>query len=102
MIANEGGLTTLGVYVSGNPMPDVYWRKGRADIDTRESRFRILAGGSLQVSSVLEITIFLFWWNLKHTRTFQIIGGCVEKALLIKRQFCFHIPVPMLSVSTAN
>ena len=57
MIANEGGLTSLNVYASGNPQPDVYWRKGRGDIDTRESRFRILPDGSLQVMPVSGFSI---------------------------------------------
>lgn len=49
MVANEGSLATLTVYVSGTPTPDVYWRKGRRDVDTRRGKFRIIDGATLQV-----------------------------------------------------
>ena len=45
----EGGLATLTVYVSGQPPPDVYWRKDRRDVDTLAGRFRVIDGGTLQV-----------------------------------------------------
>ena len=48
----EGSVVELRVTVTGNPPPDVYWRKGPVrDIDTTRGRFRILGDGSLQVSS---------------------------------------------------
>ena len=49
MVANEGTVATLTVYVSGNPRPDVYWRKGRRDIDVQSGKFRIIDGATLQV-----------------------------------------------------
>ena len=45
----EGALAILIVYVSGNPSPDVYWRKGKKDI-TNVGKYRIVEGGNLQVS----------------------------------------------------
>ena len=46
----EGSVVELRVTVTGNPPPDVYWRKGPVrDIDTTRGRFRILRDGSLQV-----------------------------------------------------
>ena len=47
--SREGGLATLTVYVSGEPQPDVYWRKDRRDVDTLTGRFRVIDGGTLQV-----------------------------------------------------
>eukprot|EP00094_Tigriopus_californicus_P005670 TCALIF_05465-PA protein Name:"Similar to Ppn Papilin (Drosophila melanogaster)" AED:0.16 eAED:0.17 QI:0/0/0/0.82/0.81/0.82/34/0/2463 len=52
VVANEGSLAELSVYVIGNPNPDVYWRKGRRDIDTTQGKFRIVKGGSLQIVGV--------------------------------------------------
>ena len=49
----EGGLATLTVYVSGQPPPDVYWRKDRRDVDTLAGRFRVIDGGTLQVGESL-------------------------------------------------
>lgn len=47
---SEGDVVVLTVYVSGNPTPDVYWRKGPVDdIDTSKGKFRLINGGSLQV-----------------------------------------------------
>ena len=51
MIATEGALAVLTVYVSGNPVPDVYWRKGKKDI-TNIGKFRIIEGGHLQVCNI--------------------------------------------------
>ena len=42
-------MATLRVYVSGDPMPDVYWRKNSRDLDTRVGKYKIIDGGSLQV-----------------------------------------------------
>jgi hypothetical protein len=42
-------LAVLNVFVSGNPTPDVYWRKGKKDI-TNVGKYRIVEGGHLQVS----------------------------------------------------
>ena len=50
--ADEGNVATLRVYVSGDPIPDVYWRKNRRDLDTRVGKYKIIDGGSLQVSTV--------------------------------------------------
>ena len=50
VVGAEGGVVVLRVYVTGNPTPDVYWRKGPSrDIDIRKGRFRLVDGGSLQV-----------------------------------------------------
>jgi Immunoglobulin I-set domain len=49
VIATEGALAVLTVFVSGNPIPDVYWRKGKKDI-TNVGKFRIIEGGHLQVT----------------------------------------------------
>ncbi len=49
VVANEGSVATLAVRVSGHPTPDVYWRKGRRDIETNLGKFRIIDGGTLQV-----------------------------------------------------
>lgn len=51
IVASEGSVATLSVQVSGYPNPDVYWRKGRQDLDTRRGKYQILSGGTLQVSS---------------------------------------------------
>jgi hypothetical protein len=48
VIATEGALAILTVYVTGNPSPDVYWRKGKKDI-TNVGKYRIVEGGNLQV-----------------------------------------------------
>ena len=48
--AGEGGVVVLKVYVTGNPTPDVYWRKGRSDdIDTRQGKYIIVDDSSLTV-----------------------------------------------------
>ena len=52
VIVPEGDIATLNVRVSGNPRPDVYWRKGRVTINPLTGRFRILPGGSLQIVGV--------------------------------------------------
>jgi len=52
IFASEGDVTDLTVSVSGNPSPDVYWRKERRDIDYRRGHFRLLPGGSLQIIGV--------------------------------------------------
>lgn len=49
IVASEGSVATLSVQVSGYPNPDVYWRKGRQDLDTRRGKYQILSGGTLQV-----------------------------------------------------
>ena len=50
-MGTEGAVVELRVRVTGNPRPDVYWRKGPVrDIDTSKGRFRIKDDGSLQVS----------------------------------------------------
>ena len=55
----EGSVVELRVTVTGNPPPDVYWRKGPVrDIDTTRGRFRILGDGSLQVRSNLSSHCF--------------------------------------------
>ena len=54
VVVNEGDVATLQVRVRGNPQPDVYWRKDsrRSSLDTSRGRFRIVAGGSLQIVGV--------------------------------------------------
>jgi hypothetical protein len=54
VIATEGALAILTVYVTGNPSPDVYWRKGKKDI-TNVGKYRIVEGGNLQVRLNLAI-----------------------------------------------
>ena len=49
VVTKEGNIATLAVYVSGYPQPDVYWRKGRRDIDVRKGKYKTLSDGSLQV-----------------------------------------------------
>ena len=49
VVTQEGNIATLAVYVSGYPQPDVYWRKGRRDIDVRKGKYKTLSDGSLQV-----------------------------------------------------
>ena len=54
MYASEGGVVELKVYVTGNPQPDVYWRKGtNRDIDTRQGKYIIVDDSSLKVRNVL-------------------------------------------------
>ena len=54
--ASEGGVVELKVYVTGNPQPDVYWRKGtNRDIDTRQGKYIIVDDSSLKVSNVLSL-----------------------------------------------
>ena len=54
MYASEGGVVELKVYVTGNPQPDVYWRKGtNRDIDTRQGKYIIVDDSSLKVRKVL-------------------------------------------------
>ena len=54
--ASEGGVVELKVYVTGNPQPDVYWRKGtNRDIDTRQGKYIIVDDSSLKVSNVLSM-----------------------------------------------
>lgn len=48
----EGDIADLQVRVTGTPAPDVYWVKDRQNIDTLRGRFRILAGGTLQIVGV--------------------------------------------------
>ena len=56
MYASEGGVVELKVYVTGNPQPDVYWRKGtNRDIDTRQGKYIIVDDSSLKVSNVLSM-----------------------------------------------
>lgn len=50
ILASEGGLAKLAVFVSGSPKPDVYWLKGRTQINPRGGKFRFVDGSSLQVS----------------------------------------------------
>ena len=50
VVTQEGNIATLAVYVSGYPQPDVYWRKGRRDIDVRKGKYKTLSDGSLQVN----------------------------------------------------
>ena len=52
VIVPEGDIANLNIRVRGNPQPDVYWRKGRTNINPRTGRFRILPGGSLQIVGV--------------------------------------------------
>lgn len=52
VIVPEGDIATLRIRVSGNPTPDVYWRKGRQTVPTGEGKFRIVDGGSLQIVGV--------------------------------------------------
>ena len=49
IIAQEGSVATLSVYVYGDPRPDVYWKKGSREIDVRRGKYKIVNGGSLQV-----------------------------------------------------
>ena len=49
IIAQEGSVATLSVYVYGDPRPDVYWKKGPREIDVRRGKYKIVNGGSLQV-----------------------------------------------------
>ena len=52
IVASEGSVTTLRVYVTGSPRPDVYWRKrGQPYLDTRVGKYQVIRGGSLQVSN---------------------------------------------------
>ncbi len=55
MVVNEGSVATLTVYVEGNPHPDVYWRKGRRDIDTRRGKYAIIDGSTLQVNKKVDL-----------------------------------------------
>jgi hypothetical protein len=52
VIVPEGDIATLAIRVSGNPTPDVYWRKGRHTVPTGEGKFRLVDGGSLQIVGV--------------------------------------------------
>uniref|UniRef100_A0A0K2VB06 Papilinlike [Apis florea] n=1 Tax=Lepeophtheirus salmonis TaxID=72036 RepID=A0A0K2VB06_LEPSM len=52
IIANEGDIAALTVHVDGNPHPDVYWRVGRRDIDTRLGKYKVLRDGTLQIIGV--------------------------------------------------
>ena len=46
----EGGVALLNVYATGNPIPDVYWRKGASrDIDTRKGKYILVDDSSLKV-----------------------------------------------------
>ena len=56
VVTQEGNIATLAVYVSGYPQPDVYWRKGRRDIDVRKGKYNTLSDGSLQVIYILYST----------------------------------------------
>lgn len=49
IVASEGSIATLTVEVRGSPVPDVYWRKGRQDLDMRRGKYQIIQGGTLQV-----------------------------------------------------
>ena len=51
IVTQEGNIATLAVSVSGYPQPDVYWRKGRRDIDVRRGKYKTLSDGSLQAST---------------------------------------------------
>ena len=54
--ASEGGVVELKVYVTGNPQPDVYWRKGtNRDIDTRQGKYIIVDDSSLKVGNILSM-----------------------------------------------
>ena len=56
MYASEGGVVELKVYVTGNPQPDVYWRKGtNRDIDTRQGKYIIVDDSSLKVGNILSM-----------------------------------------------
>ena len=59
MIVPSGDVATLTIRVSGNPKPDVYWRKGRQTIDTVEGKFRLVDSGSLQVLSCMVSSLLL-------------------------------------------
>ena len=51
VVASEGSVTTLRVYVTGSPRPGVYWRKrGQSYLDTHVGKYQVIRGGSLQVS----------------------------------------------------
>ena len=68
MYASEGGVIELKVYVTGNPQPDVYWRKGtNRDIDTRQGKYIIVDDSSLKVSNVLTM-----YTNQLRTKTSNI------------------------------
>ena len=60
IVASEGSVTTLRVYVTGSPRPDVYWRKrGQPYLDTRVGKYQVIRGGSLQVSKLALIGVRL-------------------------------------------
>ena len=51
IVASEGSVATLSVQISGNPYPDVYWKKGNRDIDPRRmQKYYVLSRGNLQVN----------------------------------------------------
>ena len=51
VITREGNVATLRVYISGNPTPDVYWRKNRRDL-SKDGKYKIIEGGTLQIIGV--------------------------------------------------
>ena len=51
VITKEGNVATLRVYISGNPIPDVYWRKNRRDL-SKDGKYKIIDGGTLQIIGV--------------------------------------------------
>jgi len=52
VVVPEGDIATLAIRVSGNPRPDVYWRKGQDTVPTGEGKYRMVDGGSLQIVGV--------------------------------------------------
>ena len=73
MYASEGGVVELKVYVTGNPQPDVYWRKGtNRDIDTRQGKYIIVDDSSLKVGNILSM-----YKNCSKTILFHIYIYCM-------------------------
>lgn len=79
MYASEGGVVELKVYVTGNPQPDVYWRKGtNRDIDTRQGKYIIVDDSSLKVRNVLtkypnqlQICIYILYHNAQNMDSYR-------------------------------
>ena len=77
VVTKEGNIATLAVYVSGYPQPDVYWRKGRRDIDVRKGKYKTLSDGSLQVYYTLDVLFGLVSTFLKDSTAFAYGLGCL-------------------------
>ena len=60
IIAQEGSVATLSVYIYGDPRPDVYWKKGSREIDVRRGKYKIVNGGSLQVILLTFLSLEIF------------------------------------------